>query len=110
MNFERETDGESVEAIPGAFVVDPSVLRKTPQIAVPGDIKIILYCSSGSDMVSARAAVGLRRIGIEMSGCWKADSRLGASTGFPSPDPRKHQNSLPSGMESSCQRLRLAAN
>ena len=64
-NFEEDSGSESVEAIPGAFVVDPSVLRKLTQIAVPDDVKIILYCSSGSDTVSARAAVGLKRIGVD---------------------------------------------
>ena len=64
-NFEEDTGSESVEAIPGAFVVDPSVLRKLTHIAVPDDVKIILYCSSGSDTVSARAAVALKRIGVD---------------------------------------------
>jgi membrane protein DedA with SNARE-associated domain/rhodanese-related sulfurtransferase len=64
-NFEDETDSKSLEAIPGAFVVDPSLLQHAPQIAVPDDVKIILYDSSGSDVVSARAAVGLKRIGVD---------------------------------------------
>jgi membrane protein DedA with SNARE-associated domain/rhodanese-related sulfurtransferase len=64
-NFEEDSDSESVEAIPGAFVVDPSALRKATQIAVPDDVKIILYCPSGSDAVSARVAVGLKRIGVD---------------------------------------------
>ena len=64
-NFEEDSGNESVQAIPGAFVVDPAVLRKLTQIAVPDDVKIILYCPSGSDTVSARAAVDLKRIGID---------------------------------------------
>jgi rhodanese-related sulfurtransferase len=64
-NFEEDGESESVEAIPGAFVVDPSALRKATQIAVPDDVKIILYCPSGSDAVSARVAVGLKRIGVD---------------------------------------------
>ena len=64
-NFEAESDGKTSQAIPGAFVVDPSLLRKSPYIIVPDDVKIILYCSSGSDTVSARAAVGLKRIGVD---------------------------------------------
>ena len=56
-NFEGDIGGENVEGIPGAFVVDPSVLRKATQIAVPDDVKVILYCPSGSDAVSARAAM-----------------------------------------------------
>jgi len=64
-NFEGESDSESVGAIPGAFVVDPSALRKAIQIAVPDDVKIILYSPSGSDAISARAAVALKRIGVD---------------------------------------------
>jgi len=65
VNFEEDSASESVEAIPGAFVVDPTALRKATQIAVPDDVKIILYCPSGSDAVSARAALGLKRIGVD---------------------------------------------
>ena len=65
MNFEEDSGSESVEVIPGAFVVDPSELRKATQIAVPDDVKVILYCPSGSDAVSARAAVALKRIGVD---------------------------------------------
>jgi rhodanese-related sulfurtransferase len=64
-NFDADGESESVEAIPGAFVVDPSALRKATQIAVPEDVKVILYCPSGSNAVSARAAVGLKRIGVD---------------------------------------------
>ena len=65
VNFEEDSGTESVQAIPGAFVVDPSMLRKLTEIAVPDDVKIILYSSSGSHAVSARAAVGLKRIGVD---------------------------------------------
>jgi membrane protein DedA with SNARE-associated domain/rhodanese-related sulfurtransferase len=65
VNFEVDNGSEIVEAIPGAFVVDPSVLRNATQIAVPDDVKVILYCPSGSDAVSARAAVRLKRIGVD---------------------------------------------
>jgi membrane protein DedA with SNARE-associated domain/rhodanese-related sulfurtransferase len=65
VNFEEDSGSEIVEAIPGACVVDPSVLRNATQIAVPDDVKVILYCSSGSDAVSARVAVGLKRIGVD---------------------------------------------
>ena len=65
VNFEADSGSESVQAIPGAFVVDPSVLRKLTQVNVPDDVKIILYCPSGSDAVSARVAVGLKRIGVD---------------------------------------------
>jgi membrane protein DedA with SNARE-associated domain/rhodanese-related sulfurtransferase len=65
MSFEDETESQSLEAIPGAFRVDPSLLYESPSITVPDDVKIILYCSSGNDMVAARAAVGLKRIGVD---------------------------------------------
>jgi rhodanese-related sulfurtransferase len=40
-------------------------LRKSPRIIVPDDVELILYCSSGGDMVSARVAVALKRIGVD---------------------------------------------
>lgn len=64
-HFEAETGAESDEAIPGAFRLDPSRLRNSPQIVVPGDVEIVLYCSSRGDFISARAAVGLKRAGID---------------------------------------------
>ncbi len=54
-----------MEAIPGAFRVDPSRLRKSPHVTVPDDVDLVLYCSSGGDTVSARAAVALKRVGID---------------------------------------------
>ena len=64
-HFEEEADTETFEAIPGAFSVDPSQLRRSPHITVPDDIDIILYSSSGSDLVSARAATALQRVGVD---------------------------------------------
>jgi 3-mercaptopyruvate sulfurtransferase SseA len=63
--FEEETDGQRVEAIPGAFSVDPGRLRHSPQVTVPENVEIVLYSSSGSDAVSARAALALKRIGVD---------------------------------------------
>jgi rhodanese-related sulfurtransferase len=82
-NFEGDSDSESVEAIPGAFVVDPSALRKATQIAVPDDIKVILYCHSGSGAVSARAAVGLKRIGVEKVWVLEGGLKAWREHGFP---------------------------
>jgi rhodanese-related sulfurtransferase len=65
LDFEVETGSESPQAIPGAFRVDPSRLRHSPRITVPGDVEIVLYCSSRCDIVSARAAAALQRIGVE---------------------------------------------
>jgi membrane protein DedA with SNARE-associated domain/rhodanese-related sulfurtransferase len=64
LNFEEETDNETVEAIPGAFSVDRSQLRRSPHITVPDDVDIVLYCRSGSDLISARAALDLKRVGV----------------------------------------------
>ena len=82
-NFEQNTGNESPQAIPGAFVVDPGVLRKAPQIALPDDLKLILYCSSGSNAVAARAAVALKRIGAD--NLWVLEGGLKAwrEYGFP---------------------------
>jgi rhodanese-related sulfurtransferase len=65
LNFEEETEGERLEAIPGALRVDVSVLRKSPQVTIPDDVEVVLYCPSGRGMVSARAAVALKRIGVD---------------------------------------------
>lgn len=64
-DFEEENGNEQLEAIPGAFRVDPSRLRKSPRITVPDDVEIVLYCSSRRDIVSARVAVGLEGIGVK---------------------------------------------
>jgi membrane protein DedA with SNARE-associated domain/rhodanese-related sulfurtransferase len=65
VNFEEESDAGSIETIPGAFIVDPSLLRRSPRLTVPDGVDVVLCSSSGGDTVSARAAVGLKRIGIE---------------------------------------------
>ena len=65
LDFEEEADIESPPAIPGAFRIDPSRLRNSPRIAVPDDVEIVLYCSSRSEIVSAQAALALKRIGVE---------------------------------------------
>ena len=83
LNFEEETDSQSLEGIPGAFSVDPSTLQKSPQIVVPDDVKIILYSSSGSDLVSARAAVGLKRIGVDKVWVLEGGLKAWREHGFP---------------------------
>ncbi len=83
LDFEEEADSESPEAIPGAFRVDPSLLRKSPYITVPDDVKIILYCSSGSDMVSARAAVDLKRIGVDKVWVLEGGLKAWREQGYP---------------------------
>ena len=83
LDFELETEGDSQEAIPGAFRVDPSRLRNSRHISVPDDVQVILYSSSGRDTVCARAAVGLNRIGID--NVWVLEGGLKAwqEKGFP---------------------------
>lgn len=65
LDFEEKADIESPSAIPGAFRIDPSRLRNSQRISVPDDVEIVLYGSSRSEIVSARAALALRRIGVE---------------------------------------------
>jgi membrane protein DedA with SNARE-associated domain/rhodanese-related sulfurtransferase len=83
LDFELETEGDSPEAIPGAFRVDPSRLRNSPHITVPDGVQVILYSSSGRDTVCARAAVGLNRIGVD--NVWVLEGGLKAwrEKGFP---------------------------
>jgi membrane protein DedA with SNARE-associated domain/rhodanese-related sulfurtransferase len=82
-DFEDETASESPEAIPGAFRVDPSRLRKSPRISIPDDVEIILYSSSGGDVVSARAAMALRRIGVDKVWVLEGGLKAWREAGFP---------------------------
>lgn len=63
--FEDETGAAAPAAVPGALRVDPSRLRESPRIVVPDDVEIVLYSSSGGEILSARAALELKRIGVE---------------------------------------------
>ena len=83
LNFEEETDIESLEAVPGAFQVDPSRLQKSPHITVRDDVEIILYSSSGHDIVSARAAVALKRVGINKGWVLEGGLKAWREQGFP---------------------------
>ncbi len=74
LDFEEEAGIESPPAIPGAFRIDPSRLRHSPRIAVPDDVEIVLYGSSRSDIVSAQAALSLKRVGVE--NVWVLDDGL----------------------------------
>lgn|SRR5579871_5779347 len=80
LKFEADADSE---AIPGAFRVDPCHLRKSPQITVPEDVEIILYSSSGGDMLSARVAVALKRIGIHKVWVLEGGLKAWREEGFP---------------------------
>ncbi len=83
LEFEEEMDGESPEAIPGAFRVDPTHLRKSPHITVPDDVEIILYSSSGGDTLSARVAVALKRIGVDKVWVLEGGLKAWREHGFP---------------------------
>lgn len=87
LDFEEETEGAS-GAIPGAFRVDPSRLQKSPHIIVPDDVEIVLYSSSGGDIVSAQAAVALQRIGVHNVWVLEGGLRAWRERGLPvSPSP-----------------------
>jgi membrane protein DedA with SNARE-associated domain/rhodanese-related sulfurtransferase len=75
LDFE-EAEATGPGAIPGSFRVDPARLRKSPHITVPGNVDIVLYSSSGGDTVSIRAAMGLKRIGI--NNVWVLEGGLNA--------------------------------
>ena len=83
LNFEEDADTESLEGIPGAMRVDPSRLRSSPRIVVPDDVEIILYSSSGGDIVSARAAVELNRIGAQKVWVLEGGLKAWREQGFP---------------------------
>jgi rhodanese-related sulfurtransferase len=83
LDFEEETDTPSPEAIPGALRVDPFRLRKSPRISIPDHVDIILYSSSRSDIVSARAAMALRRIGVERVWVLEGGLKAWREQGFP---------------------------
>ena len=83
LNFEEEPDSESVEAIPGAFQVDPSRLQRSPHITVRDDVEIVLYCSSGHDVVSVRAAMALQRVGLNKVWVLEGGLKAWREQGFP---------------------------
>jgi membrane protein DedA with SNARE-associated domain/rhodanese-related sulfurtransferase len=83
LTFEEEADTDSVQAIPGAFSVDPARLQKSPRITVPDEVEIILYSSSGSDIVSARAAIALKQIGIDNVRVLEGGLNAWREQGFP---------------------------
>src|SRR5207248_1597539 len=81
--FEEQSGSESLDVIPGSIRVDPCGLRRSPHITVPDDVEVILYCSSGRDTVSARAAVGLQRIGVEKVWVLEGGLKAWRERGFP---------------------------
>jgi membrane protein DedA with SNARE-associated domain/rhodanese-related sulfurtransferase len=83
MSFEPDTEGPGVMAIPGAFHVDPARLRTSPQITVPDDVELVLYCSARRDVVSARVAVALERIGVDRVWVLEGGLKAWREQGFP---------------------------
>jgi membrane protein DedA with SNARE-associated domain/rhodanese-related sulfurtransferase len=83
LEFDEETDPQAPAAIPGAFRVDPSRLRESPNIIVPDDVQIILCCLSERDLVSARVAIALQRIGIDNVWVLEGGLRGWREKGFP---------------------------
>ncbi len=80
LDFEPEAGRD---AIPGAFRVDPYLLRKSPHISVPDDVELILYSSSGSETLCARVAVALKRIGIDKVWVLEGGLKAWREQGFP---------------------------
>jgi membrane protein DedA with SNARE-associated domain/rhodanese-related sulfurtransferase len=74
--LEFEAEIEMPYAIPGAMRVDPTRLRNSQRVDIPDDIDIVLYCSSPQNMISARVAIELQRIGIE--NVWVLEGGLAA--------------------------------
>ena len=83
LTFDEEADTDNVEAIPGAFSVDPARLQKSPRIAIPDEVEIVLYSSSGSDIISARAAMALKQIGIDNVRVLEGGLKAWREQGFP---------------------------
>lgn len=75
LSFEEER--EDRVGIPGAFRIDPARLRsRSHVVVVPGNLGIVLYCSSVGELASARVAIALQRKGI--SNVWVLDGGLTA--------------------------------
>jgi len=78
-----EAQDEVTEGVPGAVRIEPARLRAKPYAVVPGDIDIVLYCSSKNELTSARVAAALQKRGIDrvwvLEGgltAWVADGRM----------------------------------
>ena len=64
LDVEGQEDPAIVAGIPGAARISPTPLRSSAQVRVPTDVQLVLCCSSGNQITSARTAVLLRRKGI----------------------------------------------
>jgi len=63
LRFEDDPEGTSV--IPGAVRLDPLLVRRKKRILMPKELELVLYCGSKNSFVSARAAVAMRKNGIQ---------------------------------------------
>ena len=82
-NFEDECDSETMDGIPGAFRAEPCRLLKSPPINVPDDVEIILYSSSEHQILIARVAVALKRIGVHRVWVLEGGLKAWRDAGFP---------------------------
>ena len=83
LNFEEQSDTESLAAIPGAMRVDPARLWNSPAVTIPDDLQVVLCGSSGGDMVSARVAMTLKRIGVDKVWVLEGGLKAWREQGFP---------------------------
>jgi membrane protein DedA with SNARE-associated domain/rhodanese-related sulfurtransferase len=92
LDVEGQENAKAIPGIPGAARVSPTPLRSSAKVRVPPDVQIVLYCSSPSQLTSARTALALRRKGISnvwvLQGGLKAwrDLGLPVTTNLTSPD------------------------
>jgi membrane protein DedA with SNARE-associated domain/rhodanese-related sulfurtransferase len=76
LEVEGHEDTTAIPGLPGAARISPAPLRSSAKIRIPPDVQIVLYCSSPSQLTSARTALALRRKGI--SNVWVLQGGLKA--------------------------------
>jgi len=54
LDVEGQEDTTAIPGIPGAARISPAPLRSSAKVRVPSDVQIVLYCSSPSQLTSAR--------------------------------------------------------
>src|SRR5215468_4904614 len=92
LDIEGQESAKAIPGIPGAARISPAPLRSSAKVRVPSDVQIVLYCSSPSQITSARTALALRRKGIAnvwvLQGGLKAWRELGlpVTTNLSSPE------------------------
>ena len=62
LNYEARDEGEA--GIPGAVRVDPTRMRKSPRVAIPEGVSVVLYSSAKNEFATARVAEALRKRGM----------------------------------------------